>query len=325
MPPTRTPKQTSRKAASTPIVATDESASESAHIPRPPNPFMLYRNDTVAQLKKDNKKLYGSMNQKLLSKVIGPKWRHAPAEVRQKYDGKAKEALQELMREHPEYKYRPITKAKRDALQAAKKKVADEKKARADEEKAAKAAARATRTGKIPSENDAPVAGPSQAAPSRRKSRKSVSSTSGAGPSQPKTRGVEEIPGTGMFSLFDSDTESRLSSATPPLQYDGEILQSLPFAFQPTATAFAPATASHFVHYTAPGFSPAVDASYGAPQMVQGWSAQAPGGDLLPDSTITPPALDSAYDPLGLSREWLGPPPREFDVSTRLFRQRCGY
>ncbi|KAL1937810.1 hypothetical protein VTO73DRAFT_12829 [Trametes versicolor] len=313
MPPTRTPKQTSRKA-STPSAVTDE--TDHPYVPRPPNAWILYRRATVIRLKAENFALYGSMNQKLLSKIISPMWRDAPAEVRKEYDGKADDALIEHMRMYPWYKYRPTTKAQKEALQAAKEKAADEQKARADEEKAAKAAARATsartpRTRKTPSENDAPVAGPSQAAARPRKPRKSASSTSAAAS---KSRGADEIPGTGMFSLFDSDTESRLSSATPSLEYEGETLQHLPFALQATAPAFVPAAApdSDFVQYTAPGIPPAPDASYCAPQIVQGWSAQAPSGDLLPNSAIASPASFSASDPLGLSREWYGLPPRDF-------------
>ncbi|EIW52455.1 uncharacterized protein TRAVEDRAFT_135714, partial [Trametes versicolor FP-101664 SS1] len=104
MPPTRTPKQSGRKAA-TPNVATDE--TDHPYVPRPPNAWILYRRATVIRLKAENFALYGSMNQKLLSKVISPMWRDAPAEVRKEYDGKADDALIEHMRMYPWYKYRP--------------------------------------------------------------------------------------------------------------------------------------------------------------------------------------------------------------------------
>ncbi|EIW52457.1 uncharacterized protein TRAVEDRAFT_67477 [Trametes versicolor FP-101664 SS1] len=318
MPATRTQKQTSRDTSS-------PRAAKEKKIPRPPNAWILYRKDTVARLKKEDSTVYSSMNQKLLSKIIGPMWHDAPAEVRREYKELAIVKLAEHMQMYPGYVYRPRTKAQKEALQKAKTIAAKEKRARAAEEKTAKAASRATsarapRTRNAPSENDPPPPDPSQSAVSRRKLRTSAASTSEAVPSAPRTRQTQDttvFPGMGVFSLVDSDADSRLSSATPELEYDGEVMQCLPFPLQPTATAFVPdvAPGSGFVQYTASGFPPAVEASCSVPQAVQGWSSQAPGGDLLPGFTMASPGLSSDFDPLGLSREWYGLPPRELDAS----------
>ncbi|OJT04363.1 Mating-type M-specific polypeptide Mc [Trametes pubescens] len=313
MPATRTSKRTTGKA-SAPTAA----KSKAKKIPRPENSFILYRKDRALSYKEEHPELF-PMKIGPLSKIIGLLWKEEPADVRLGYENLAAVKLAEHKVMYPGYKYHPTPKAQKEA----KKKEAAARKARVEEAKAARAASRATSarawsTAKTPSEAAGPVPGPSQVAVPRRKSRRTSapSGTSTAGTSGAKTQGAAApaLPGTGMFALSpDSDAESRLSSATPSQEFDGETLRRLPFPLQATATAFVPTPTSDDVQYAAPSIqAPALDASF-LPELVQGSSPQVPDGAFFPNPAMASPALSSGpdSDPLGLSRVWYGLPPRD--------------
>ncbi|OJT05764.1 hypothetical protein TRAPUB_3383 [Trametes pubescens] len=274
------------------------------YIPRPSNCFFLFRSKRTVELRSTS--AHASTNENVLSGIIRDEWYNATEEFKAPWRAAARAAAEEHKRKYPLYTYRPGAKAQ---LRAEQKKQAEQK-------KAAKAAA-APKT-------------PSEAAAPRRKSRRtSAPSTSAAGPSRSKApEGAAALPGMGWFALSpDSDADSRLSSATPSLEFDGETLRRLPFPLQPTATAFVPAAVPDYLQpapaipQTAPAFpqlaptfsQPALDGSYGAPEVVQGSSAHVFEDDFVQGPSMASPTFSSECD---LSREWYGPPPRPFFDAT---------
>ncbi|PPQ74661.1 hypothetical protein CVT26_005531 [Gymnopilus dilepis] len=73
------------------------------HIPRPSNPFILYRRD---QIRKGGAKFLGK-KQSELSKIIGPKWKAESEAVRKHYEEKSKLEKANHALRHPGYVYRP--------------------------------------------------------------------------------------------------------------------------------------------------------------------------------------------------------------------------
>ncbi|KAF9977888.1 hypothetical protein BGZ73_004484 [Actinomortierella ambigua] len=69
------------------------------HIPRPPNSFILYRIDIAAKC--------GKHMARLLSKVIGHRWRNETPECKAYYTEKARQAAELHKHENPDYKFRP--------------------------------------------------------------------------------------------------------------------------------------------------------------------------------------------------------------------------
>nr|QKY89078.1 mating type protein 1-2-1 [Calonectria hongkongensis] len=72
-------------------------------IPRPPNAYILYRKDRHRILKQANPQITNSE----ISMVLGRAWNMETPEVRKKYKLMADEVKAELIKKHPNYKYRP--------------------------------------------------------------------------------------------------------------------------------------------------------------------------------------------------------------------------
>nr|QKY89074.1 mating type protein 1-2-1 [Calonectria pauciramosa] len=76
---------------------------KSVRIPRPPNAYILYRKDRHQMLKQLNPEITNSE----ISMVLGRAWNMETPETRKKYKLKADEIKAELIKKHPDYKYRP--------------------------------------------------------------------------------------------------------------------------------------------------------------------------------------------------------------------------
>ncbi|OCH94018.1 hypothetical protein OBBRIDRAFT_770585 [Obba rivulosa] len=88
------------------------------YIPRPANAFMLFRREFVRQ-----KHVPGSIetNHCSLSKIIGNCWRALPLEEKRIWEVRAKEEKAAHQKRHPNYKYRPVHKKKKEKEDAAAK------------------------------------------------------------------------------------------------------------------------------------------------------------------------------------------------------------
>ncbi|EMD32223.1 hypothetical protein CERSUDRAFT_118854 [Gelatoporia subvermispora B] len=88
------------------------------YIPRPANAFMLFRREFVRQ-----KHVPGSIetNHCSLSKIIGNCWRALPLDEKRIWEVRAKEEKAAHQKKHPNYKYRPVHKKKKEKEEAAAK------------------------------------------------------------------------------------------------------------------------------------------------------------------------------------------------------------
>nr|WRY74165.1 mating type protein MAT1-2-1 [Diaporthe caulivora]WRY74194.1 mating type protein MAT1-2-1 [Diaporthe caulivora]WRY74195.1 mating type protein MAT1-2-1 [Diaporthe caulivora] len=72
-------------------------------IPRPPNPFIIYRTERHQTVKDANPDAKNND----ISKILGKQWQMEPDEVRDAYKKKSEAIKEEFMRVYPEYKYQP--------------------------------------------------------------------------------------------------------------------------------------------------------------------------------------------------------------------------
>lgn len=97
-----------------PLVATPYSTSirepdqleNGQKIKRPMNAFMVWSQERRAQIANSESKMHNSQ----ISKELGAEWRKMSAEEKAPYIKKAKELRDELLRQHPDYVYRPKRK-----------------------------------------------------------------------------------------------------------------------------------------------------------------------------------------------------------------------
>ncbi|KAK4703420.1 hypothetical protein P7C70_g2799, partial [Phenoliferia sp. Uapishka_3] len=78
------------------------------YIPRPPNAWILFRSQTIRNLKQSSEPV--KMSQSDISKHIGEMWRGESTEVRQWYEKQADLKKEEHKRMYPGYKYQPVRK-----------------------------------------------------------------------------------------------------------------------------------------------------------------------------------------------------------------------
>ncbi|KAJ3139750.1 hypothetical protein HK100_011161 [Physocladia obscura] len=87
-------------------------------VPRPPNAFILYRNEQQPKLVEENKGR--SMSSRDFSAMVGQQWRNLPASIKAIYQSKAKDLMRQHKNLYPEYKYQ-TKKKKAEKLAAAVK------------------------------------------------------------------------------------------------------------------------------------------------------------------------------------------------------------
>nr|APB91653.1 putative mating type 1-2-1 protein [Knoxdaviesia capensis] len=73
------------------------------HIPRPPNAYILYRQDRHQALKNKNP----SISNNEISRILGRSWKEEECSVRLHYKEKADLFKKEFLEDHPNYQYRP--------------------------------------------------------------------------------------------------------------------------------------------------------------------------------------------------------------------------
>ncbi|KAL2273455.1 hypothetical protein FJTKL_04520 [Diaporthe vaccinii] len=72
-------------------------------LPRPPNPFIIYRTERHQTVKDANPDAKNND----ISKILGRQWQAEPDEVRDVYKQKSEAIKEEFMRLYPDYKYQP--------------------------------------------------------------------------------------------------------------------------------------------------------------------------------------------------------------------------
>lgn len=72
-------------------------------VPRPPNPFIIYRTERHQTVKEANPDAKNND----ISKILGRQWQMEPDEVRDMYKKKSEAIKEEFMRVFPDYKYQP--------------------------------------------------------------------------------------------------------------------------------------------------------------------------------------------------------------------------
>lgn len=72
-------------------------------LPRPPNPFIIYRTERHQTVKEANPDAKNND----ISKILGRQWQMEPEEVRDAYKKKSEDIKEEFMRLYPDYKYQP--------------------------------------------------------------------------------------------------------------------------------------------------------------------------------------------------------------------------
>ncbi|KAH9858530.1 hypothetical protein C2E23DRAFT_5497 [Lenzites betulinus] len=108
MAPTRNPRKRSRR-------------TNPDDIPRPSNAWILYRTDRLKVLVANNGGV--PIRQSVASTMIGEMWQDELPEVRAAYEKRAELAKAEHRRLHPDYKYKPKTKAEKLLLREEKKRL----------------------------------------------------------------------------------------------------------------------------------------------------------------------------------------------------------
>ncbi|KAI9332677.1 high mobility group box domain-containing protein, partial [Obelidium mucronatum] len=73
---------------------------------RPPNSFIIYRKEKHAELMSQSSGT-ATLNNNVISKIVGTMWKQEPPEVKAMYAAKAQEEKRVHMLKHPDYKYRP--------------------------------------------------------------------------------------------------------------------------------------------------------------------------------------------------------------------------
>ncbi|KAJ3237202.1 hypothetical protein HDU78_004226 [Chytriomyces hyalinus] len=76
------------------------------HTPRPPNSFIIYRKEKHAELMSQSTGT-STLNNNVISKIVGTMWKQEPPEIKARYAAKAQEEKRIHMLKHPDYKYRP--------------------------------------------------------------------------------------------------------------------------------------------------------------------------------------------------------------------------
>ncbi len=317
MPPSRNQRKDHKApaptaiATATPAVANSTLTPPSApeeHIKRPLNDFFLFRQEIRARLKSAQAR-QSSKPESTLSGIFSNLWANAPDCVHRYYKQAANAAKAEHERKYPNYKYSPLTKEQKLAKRKADKAAA----------KAAKDAAKA-----------AAVLDPTQLAAlpraSTRRARKAQTSTASdappvAGPSRLGPDAAAALPGDAALLLLpDPEVEEWLLAQIAELTSGGETV-----TVEATAPAFPPAPVPGPSQSMVPSVPLALGAyPWSAP--IQGSSSQVLDEHVVLGPVTGSPELSGVLDPFGLSREWLGRPPRHyFDVSLRLCRQQCVY
>jgi hypothetical protein len=72
-------------------------------LPRPPNPFIIYRTERHQTVKEANPDTKNND----ISKILGRQWQMEPEEVRDEYKKKSEDIKEEFMRLYPDYRYQP--------------------------------------------------------------------------------------------------------------------------------------------------------------------------------------------------------------------------
>ncbi|KAK0725630.1 high mobility group box domain-containing protein, partial [Lasiosphaeris hirsuta] len=72
-------------------------------VSRPPNAYILYRKDKHKELKES----HGGIHNNEISVLTGAMWKNETPEVRAKYYAKSLAMKDEIIRRHPEYRYKP--------------------------------------------------------------------------------------------------------------------------------------------------------------------------------------------------------------------------
>ncbi|THH05388.1 hypothetical protein EW145_g4836 [Phellinidium pouzarii] len=103
-------------------------APEPAHIPRPPNAFILFRSSFI---RSQHISAATEGNHGTLSKIVGMLWHALSYEERQVWQGKARRALAEHRRMYPGYSFRPT----KEKIAAAKERVAAAREKESEKEK----------------------------------------------------------------------------------------------------------------------------------------------------------------------------------------------
>ncbi|KAF8873163.1 high mobility group box domain-containing protein, partial [Gymnopilus junonius] len=83
--------------------------SNSPHIPRPPNCFILYRSEKLAQLRREASEIPGC-SFKDTRALISKMWQEEPEEVLEYWRQKAERKAAEHRLTYPGYKYQPKKK-----------------------------------------------------------------------------------------------------------------------------------------------------------------------------------------------------------------------
>ncbi|EGI59250.1 Transcription factor Sox-14 [Acromyrmex echinatior] len=82
------------------------------HIKRPMNAFMVWSREKRKLISQENPKMHNSE----ISKMLGAMWKELTEEDKIPYIEKSKRLRIQLLKDHPDYKYRPRRKAKRVSL-----------------------------------------------------------------------------------------------------------------------------------------------------------------------------------------------------------------
>ncbi|KAG5315479.1 SOX14 factor, partial [Acromyrmex insinuator] len=87
-------------------------AQQEMHIKRPMNAFMVWSREKRKLISQENPKMHNSE----ISKMLGAMWKELTEEDKIPYIEKSKRLRIQLLKDHPDYKYRPRRKAKRVSL-----------------------------------------------------------------------------------------------------------------------------------------------------------------------------------------------------------------
>ncbi|XP_018349949.1 PREDICTED: LOW QUALITY PROTEIN: transcription factor Sox-21-like [Trachymyrmex septentrionalis] len=84
-------------------------AQQEIHIKRPMNAFMVWSREKRKLISQENPKMHNSE----ISKMLGAMWKELTEEDKIPYIEKSKRLRNQLLKDHPDYKYRPRRKAKK--------------------------------------------------------------------------------------------------------------------------------------------------------------------------------------------------------------------